>query len=173
MKPVIYVKAYFGARKFLKEHPDNWDRYVAMKEMEGEMAENERLYQITELRMNMRHNLTQMQIAMLIYIAKVDPLLDVEKAKETSFEEIEEQFLDFKQKSLDDIEACQKLGAVMPDELVEFVQVCNYDSCESVPDLKAFSEQLAVFLENFDYGKVADQTGLIGTIKERGVMSCT
>ena len=156
MKPIIYVRAYIGARKFLKEHPDNWERYVAMKNLEKETAENDRIYKITELRMDIRHNLTQMQIAMLIYIAKVDPLLDVEKAKEMSQDEINEQFMDYKKKTLEGIDACMKLGAVMPEELSELIQGCAYDSCETVLSLRAFSEQLATLLEDFDFGRGRD-----------------
>lgn len=154
--PIMYVRAWIKAKRFLKEHPDNWERFVEMKKMEEEINENDRLYKLTEHRMKLKSNLTLMQISMLTNIAKNDPLQKVKNAKEVSTEEIKKQFEDYKQKALDNIEACKKLGAVMPDELTVMIQGCTYDACESVPELRAFSEALCKQLEEFDFGKVTD-----------------
>ena len=151
--PITYIKARLYARKFLKEHPDNWDRYLEMKKIEEQIEENDRLYKITELRMLIRHNLTLMQIKMLTYIAKIDPLVDDPKAKEEPVEKIKKEFHDYKQNALEGIEECKKLGGVMPDALSEIIRGCTFDSCESINELKEFSNRLCEQLEEFDFGE--------------------
>lgn len=153
LKPINYIKARSEAHKLLKEHPDNWDMYVEAKKLEQQAEENDRLRQITELRTKIKSNLTLMQIAMLTYIAKLDPSLKSEKKRDVSVDEIDKQFVEFKQKALTDIEKCNALGAVGQEELTEVIQGCSYDSCQSVSELKAFSKKLCNLLEDFDYGK--------------------
>lgn len=154
--PVRLLKSRVKAQKFLKEHPNRWERYVEIKETEKKVAEDERYLKLTDLRMSITHNLTQMQIRMLVYIAKTNPTFDVEKAKQTPLEQIKNSFTEYQKLALNSIEECEKLGAIVPEELFKEIQNCNYNSFHSVTELRAFSYKLRELEEMFDYGKLKE-----------------
>ena len=153
-KPINRVKSKVMTKKFMKEFPDNWSRYVEMKRLEGENERKERLFQLTECRMEITHHLTMMHILMLKYIAKTDSTFDVEKANGISLEEVEKQFLDDKKKTIISIEKCKELGAFLPEELLEIVKKSNYDSYHSIQELRLFTEQTEELMEMFDFGEI-------------------
>lgn len=150
--PVAYVQAQLRVRKFLNEHPDNWDRYAEWRRLENQVAENNQIREMMKRKQGVVHNMVQMQLWMITYIAKNDPENKNRKLEKLSLEDIERNFISFQENLLEGIEECKNLGAKVPDEFPEMVRCCKYDYCKSVPEFENFSEGMCSLLGNVDFG---------------------
>ena len=153
VKPIAYVKAKLDVWKFLREHPDNWDRYVEWRRVENQHAECERIRKLMEYHKQVVDSITQMNLWMLIYVEKNDPKNKNERIKLLTLEQIEKKFTSFQEKALEGIENCIELGAMIPDEFPELVRVCKFNYCKSMTELDNFSEGMCSLLGNFSLGK--------------------
>lgn len=139
--------------KFKKRYPDRWERYVAVKKMEKQNEEFDRIKEITFQRMKLTHATTLMVISMLAY---VDMTISVNSGGEADSSKVEELKMNFshnKAEALDAIESMRNLEAFVPEEFDTEINHLKLNSFDNFKDVQAVGEAFHEYNRHIEYGE--------------------
>ena len=132
--PFIWVKSWIDAIRFVKETPDQWDRYVKLKEMENENEKNERRYQLSILVSQAMGSVTRMTIMMFMAFYSYD-------VPNYSEEDAQSKFDADKAETIDTFDKMEEIVGKVPEELRELVENCQLRTYTTKDDISDFGDK--------------------------------